>query len=261
MNPLADPSHVERLRSAVVRGMGLNFEGARLDVLASAARSRLEAVGVGLDELIRRIEAGDPDEVRALAERLTVGETFFFRNTNDLQAFVRVVLPDRIRARAAQRKLRILSAGCSSGEEPYTLAMLARQLPQLQSWDVVIKGIDVNPAAIARAVAARYTPWSLRQTPEATRDRFFKPAGREFVLVEEVRERVVFEQRNLVAEDDAFWVPGAFDVVFCRNVMMYFAPEVTRRVVSRIAASLTPAVSIFSRKARLSMGGIMRIRG
>jgi chemotaxis protein methyltransferase CheR len=225
--------------------MGLNFEDARLDVLAAAAGARIEESGSSFDDLVARIEAAHPEDVRALADRLTVGETYFFRNTNDLQAFVRVVLPDRIRSRSASRKLRILSAGCSSGEEPYTLAMLLLRVPELAGWDVGIKGIDLNPVAIARATAARYGAWSLRQTPADTRDRFFAARGREYRLVEEVRARVAFEQRNLVTEDPAFWVAGAFDVVFCRNVMMYFAPEVTRRVVARIAASLTPGGYLF----------------
>jgi chemotaxis protein methyltransferase CheR len=225
--------------------MGLNFEDARLDVLAAAAGARLEESGSSFDDLVARIEAAHPEDVRALADRLTVGETYFFRNTNDLQAFVRVVLPDRIRSRSASRKLRILSAGCSSGEEPYTLAMLLLRIPELAGWDVGIKGIDLNPVAIARATAARYGAWSLRQTPADTRDRFFATRGREYRLVEELRARVAFEQRNLVTEDPAFWAPGAFDVVFCRNVMMYFAPEVTRRVVARIASSLTPGGYLF----------------
>ncbi|HET7755256.1 MAG TPA: protein-glutamate O-methyltransferase CheR [Anaeromyxobacteraceae bacterium] len=245
MSAVHDHSQLERLRLAVVRGMGLNFEDARMDVLAAAAGERLAAQRISFDELVSRIEAAHPEEVRALAERLTVGETYFFRNTNDLQAFVRVVLPARIRARAGQRRLRILSAGCSSGEEPYTIAMLVQQVPELATWDVRITGIDLNPAAIARATAARYSAWSLRQTPEDTRDRFFRKAGREYWLLEQVRARVSFEQRNLVMDDPAFWGPGAFDVVFCRNVMMYFAPEVTRRVVARIAASLTPGGFLF----------------
>jgi chemotaxis protein methyltransferase CheR len=225
--------------------MGLNFEDARLDVLAAAASARIEESGTSFDDLVARLEAAHPEDVRALADRLTVGETYFFRNTNDLQAFVRVVLPDRIRARSASQKLRILSAGCSSGEEPYTLAMLLLRVPELAGWDVGIKGIDLNPVAIARATAARYGAWSLRQTPADTRERFFTTRGREYRLVEEVRARVAFEQRNLVTEDPAFWVPRAFDVVFCRNVMMYFAPEVTRRVVARIASSLTPGGYLF----------------
>ena len=187
----------------------------------------------------------DAGEVSALAERLTVGETYFFRNANDMDAFSGTVLPERIQRRGAERRLRILSAGCASGEEPYTLAMLVRSQPQLASWDVRVHGIDVNPAAIARAREGRYSAWSLRQTTPALRARFFRADGRDFRVVDDVRALVSFEEKNLVDDDPDLWVPGSFDVVFCRNVVMYFAPEVFARVVARIARALAPGGFLF----------------
>jgi chemotaxis protein methyltransferase CheR len=241
----ADRARTERLRAVVGRRLGLQFDDVRVEQLASAARERAEALGVGLDEWLSRVDAGDAAEVRALAERLTVGETYFFRNTNDLRAFVGAVLPERMRARRAERRLRLLSAGCSSGEEPYTLAMLVRQVPELAAWDVRIRGVDVNPAAIARAQAARYGPWSLRQTPQEMRARFLAGNEREVRVAEDVRALVAFEERNLVDDDPRFWIRGAYDVVFCRNVLMYFAPEVAHRVVARIASALAPGGFLF----------------
>lgn len=238
---------LERFRRAVGARLGLRFEDDKLELLAEVAAERVEATGArSLDAYVSRLsgEAGR-EEIRPLAARLTVGETYFFRNANDMEAFSGLVLPERVRRRGADRRLRILSAGCASGEEPYTLAMLVRSAPQLAGWDVRVLGIDVNPAAIARAREGRYSPWSLRQTTPALRARFFRTEGRESRVVDEVRALVSFEERNLVEEDPELWAPGSFDVVFCRNVVMYFAPEVFRRVVARIAGALLPGGYLF----------------
>jgi chemotaxis protein methyltransferase CheR len=241
-----DRADLERLRGAVAERIGLQFDDARLELVAAAVGERLAHLGLDVDAYLARVAsaAGRP-ELGELARRLTVGETYFFRNGNDLRAFVEAVLPDRARARAGARRLRILSAACSSGEEPYTLAMLARDVPALAGWDVSIHAFDVNPAAIERAVAARYSTWSLRQTPPEVEARHFRRDGSEYRLEDAIREMVSFEERNLLENDPRFWAPGAFDVVFCRNVLMYFAPETTRRVVARIAGSLAPGGYLF----------------
>uniref|UniRef100_UPI001F56C8E8 CheR family methyltransferase n=1 Tax=Anaeromyxobacter sp. SG64 TaxID=2925409 RepID=UPI001F56C8E8 len=243
----ARPDQVERFRRALGARLGLRFDDDKLDLLAQVAGERAEATGVrSIDAYVARLSTdASGDEVRALAERLTVGETYFFRNTNDMEAFTGAVLPDRVSRRGVDRRLRLLSAGCASGEEPYTLAMLVRATPQLASWDVRVHGIDVNPAAIARAREARYSAWSLRQTSPALRARFFRPEGRDFRVVDDVRALVTFEERNLVDEDPELWAPGSWDVVFCRNVVMYFSPEVFRRVVARIAGALVPGGYLF----------------
>jgi chemotaxis protein methyltransferase CheR len=246
MSPPLARAQLETFRDAIAARVGLQFDDDRLELLETVARERLDALGTSIGAYLPRLAAGsDPGETGALAARLTVGETYFFRNRNDLEAFVAVVLPDRMRARAGERRLRILSAGCSSGEEAYTLAMLVRDVPALASWDVGILGVDVNPTAIARARSGAYGEWSLRQTEAAARARFFREQRRTFRVVDEVRSLVSFEERNLADDDPRLWAPGALDAVFCRNVTMYLAPEVTRRLVSRIARALAPGGYLF----------------
>jgi len=237
---------VERLRLAIARRLGLQFDDAKVEQIEDAAAMRLSRLGsLPAEAWLERVEGGDREELSFLAERLTVGETYFFRNGNDLRAFVDVVVPSRLAERARERRLRFLSAGCSSGEEPYTLAMLLRDIPALVGWELELRGVDVNPAALARARAGRYSAWSLRQTDDAARDRFFEGGGRAFVVRPEVRELVSFDQRNLVEDDPELWVRGAYDAVFCRNVLMYFDSEVSRRIVDRIASSLAPGGFLF----------------
>jgi chemotaxis protein methyltransferase CheR len=242
-----DSVQLDAFRDAVAGRLGLHLDDGKLDLLADVAAERLAALGdPPFDAYLARVSGGgDPRELGAIAERLTVGETYFFRNRNDLDAFVQAVLPARMEARAAERRLRILSAGCSSGEEPYTLAMLVRSVPALEGWDVRIRGIDVNPAAIARARAARYGEWSLRQTSADARARFFVSDGRGVRVADEVRAIVDLEERNLAAEDARFWRRGDLDVVFCRNVTMYLSREVTRGIVARIAHALAPGGYLF----------------
>jgi chemotaxis protein methyltransferase CheR len=238
---------ISRFRTLIGQRMGLLFDDGKLDYLADVLRERLEASGRDRCETyLQWLSAGAPEEVRALAARLTVGETYFFRYFDHFRAFADVVLPDRARVERVRRRIRILSAGCASGEEAYSLAILVREhLPDASIWDVQIRGIDINPKVIEKAARARYSAWSLRETPPDVRERHFRAHGREFQLEERIRASVSFEERNLLEDDASFWQPDSFDVVFCRNVIMYFTPEGMRSVVARITQSLSPGGFLF----------------
>ncbi len=245
-----DRAEIDSFRRLVARRLGILFDDQKLDYLADILRSRMEVSGHGrggsyLGSLSRGSDSAD--EWRILAEKLTVAETYFFRYWDHFRAFVDVVLPGDTDADGRSRELRILSAGCASGEETYSLAILIRERRFAPDGGgrVSIVGIDVNPAVIQKALRARYSNWSLRDTPPDLRARYFRPEGREFALNDEVRSSARFEERNLIEPDESFWRPQAFDVVFCRNVTMYFAPEVTREVMGRIRRSLAPGGYLF----------------
>ncbi len=246
---LIERAHIERFRTIVAQRLGLQYEDGKLDYLADILRQRMASAECPrIEAYLERLTSlsRSSDELRALAEQLTVNETFFFRNADHFRALAELVLPDRIRAKAPEKRLRILSAGCASGEEPYSLAAVVREvLPDLGSWDVKIIGIDVNPAILAKATQARYSSWSLRATPEDTQRRYFRPDGRDFVLDPAIRKMVTFEERNLVEEDPRFWQSLDCDVVFCRNVLMYFTPDTARAVVRRISQALLPGGFLF----------------
>jgi chemotaxis protein methyltransferase CheR len=249
MTPVLARTDLEQFRTIVARRLGLQYEDEKLDYLAEVARRRMELVGSArfesyLERLISSPKGSD--EFRALAEQLTVNETFFFRNADNFRAFAEIVLPERIRANTREKRLRILSAGCASGEEPYSLAVLVREaLSDLGNWDVKIIGIDVNPAVLAKATQARYSAWSLRATSDDAKRRYFRADGPDFVLAPAIQKMVTFEERNLVDEDPLFWQSLACDVVFCRNVLMYFTPDKARDVVRRIGGALLPGGFFF----------------
>lgn len=252
MMPVPTRTEVDQFRTTVTSHLGLQYEDAKLDYLADVIRQRMQPVGrtrfESYSAYLGYLNASPKGsaEWRALAEQLTVNETFFFRNTENFLALARIVLPERIRAKAQTKQLRILSAGCSSGDEPYSLAIMVREaLPDLDAWDVKIIGIDINPAILLKATQARYSEWSLRATSEDLRRRYFRADGADFVLVPEIQKMVSFEERNLVDEDPLFWKSLACDLVFCRNVLMYFTPETARGVVRRLRQALLPRGFLF----------------
>lgn len=233
---------IDRLAGLVERRLGL--------VPALETRQELATLLADLaprrrwDDYLDRLETAGPSdpELRALAERLTVGETYFFRHQVQLEALVERVLPW---VQREGRPARVLSAGCSTGEEPYSLAILGRESPRVDAERLFITGVDLNPRAIARARWAHYAPWALRSTPEFLRERwFFSLPDGGFALRPDLRDSVVFEERNLL-EDSPFWVPGSFDVILCRNVLIYFSPETARRVIARLEQALTPGGFLF----------------
>lgn len=234
---------VERFRAVVLRRFGLNYEDDKIEFLTDVLQRRVAATGARVDNYVNQLDtmANRADELRTLAEQLTVNETFFFRNMDNFRAFAERVLPERMRG---ERRLRILSAGCASGEEPYTLAMMVREtIPDLPSWDVKITGVDLSPPMLAKAARGRYTAWSLRATSDEMRARYFRNDGREFVVVPEVKQMVTFEERNLL--DQNTWPEATYDVIFCRNVIMYFTPEIMRQIVKRASAALLPGGFFF----------------
>lgn len=219
---------------------------------------RLSDQQVGrLDELVAQLlgrsGAGTPDRLYealassqrhdlldALAAGLTVPETHFFRVGPQMEALRRHVLPELLRRRWTERRLALWSAGCSTGEESYTLAILLRELlPSIEEWRIEILGTDLNPTVLAQARESRYTGWSFRDTPPAIRERYFTPEGKDWRLIEPVRRLVRFAQHNLVA--DASPTPASgFDMILCRNVTIYFGPDTTQRLYRRFVEALAP---------------------
>ncbi|HYU16164.1 MAG TPA: CheR family methyltransferase [Candidatus Acidoferrum sp.] len=238
------PSDVLRFRDLVGIRLGLHFDDGRLDFLAEVL-SRQRGSGAARDYLRRLEREMSRHELTALAQELTIPETYFFRHIDQFRAFSEVAVPDRLQARRDEKTLRILSAGCASGEEPYTLAIAIRELALGPGWNVSIRGVDMNRAVLERAARARFSSWALRETPPALQSRWFSRIGREFQLDESIAAEVVFEQRNLADGEPDLWSPAAYDVVFCRNVIMYFTPATARAAVERIARSLAPGGYLF----------------
>jgi chemotaxis protein methyltransferase CheR len=247
MTDSSDARATERFREGIARRLGLHFDESRWGFLVEVLQRRLDRTGIASDAYLERLDshAAFADELRELARELTVGETYFFRNSDQFRAVAEVVLPERIAARSASCTLSFLSAGCASGEEPYSLAMLAREQILDPRWTVSILGVDLNPIALQKAAAASYSLWSLRETPAETQARWFRPQGRELLVDPAIREAVRLEERNLSVDDPVLFRPETYDMIFCRNVIMYFTLETAQAVVARFSRALVPGGYLF----------------
>ncbi|MGC3959914.1 MAG: CheR family methyltransferase [Verrucomicrobiota bacterium] len=186
------------------------------------------------------------EELQALIEQLLIGETYFFREPAHLAVLADVAVPERLQRREPGRAVRILSIGCSSGEEAYSCAItLSDHRSDITAGRITIEGIDVSAAAIHKARRARYSAWALRATPAAVRERCFFPEGEDYQLRPELRALVQFEERNLLDPEASSWTPGGFDILFCRNVLIYFSERSIRLAVSRLAQALAPGGFLF----------------
>lgn len=239
MNAPAPPQEVARFRALLADRLGLAFDEHKLATLARV----LDSCSGGDRHRILADLAGNapPDSLLAhLASELTVTETYFYRNSDQLRAFGELALPHRQQLRG---QAVVLSAGCASGEEPFSLAMVARSYGREAG--LSLHAFDANPAMLARAARARYSTWSLRELPVDARAAWFRHDGEHFQLAQEIQRAVHFEQRNLALDDALFWQPDRFDIVFCRNVLMYFTPQQAQAAVARIAHALAPGGYLF----------------
>ncbi len=228
-----DPAEVSRFRAAIERQLGLALDAGKSAWLAELLASRSAQSGLAREEYLLALEREQrPGELRALASELTVGETYFFRGADQLRAFAALC--------PRGRRASVLSAGCSSGEEPLSLAMLARE----EHLELSIRAVELNPLVLERARRGRYSAWALRETSEERQRRWFKPEGRDFAIDPSILEQIDFLEGNLNQPHAQFW-SGPYDAIFCRNVLMYFAPERAAEAVARFARALAPGGLLF----------------
>ena len=237
-----DDVHFFRLRTLLGKAAGLVFDESRRDSLALSVAERLKATcHSGVPDYLDVVESETDDglaERQQLLDEVTIQETHFFRNPPQMRALRTHVLPQLLReAEGRGRRLRIWSAGCSTGEEPYTLAMMLRELlPSVGGWDAKVIGSDLSQTALAAARRGTYGARALQLADERERSRFFTAAGRgRFAVSSAVRELVEFRHHNLVTDPP---VEDGLDLVLCRNVTIYFARETTRALVERLHTSL-----------------------
>jgi chemotaxis protein methyltransferase CheR len=187
-------------------------------------------------------------ELIALLNEITIGETCFFRNPPQLDAFRRIVIPGILEAKAnaRQRRLRIWSAGCSTGEEPYTLRMslLDQADSQLNGWVVEILATDLNERSLAHARAALYGNHSTRNVTSMCRRKYFLPFGNRLRVNPVVRANVTFSRLNL-SDDPRMTLVNNIDVIFCCNVLIYFDLASKRRVIRHFFDNLLPHGYLF----------------
>ncbi len=228
------------LRELVHESFGLVFADDRRAWFEKRLAPRLVFRDLPSFAALQRFLRFDPArraELEAVAEALTNNETYFFREPLQLRAFAEEILPSLAAWRAPERRLRVWSAGCSTGEEAYTLAALLLGSGRFEGWRIEVLGTDLARRALAVARRGTYGASSFR-SPEAEAIRpWFREGGGRWTVADELRQAVSFGYLNLVDERASHFV-GPVDAVFCRNVMIYFDEPVRRRVVKMLHGRL-----------------------
>jgi len=237
----------DRARALIADRLGLDFPEHRQADLERGLLRACRTSSISAPKAYLTWLSTLPDESaewRRLAAHLTVGETYFFRDPASFEALEQKVLPSRIATRRAEGtlRLRVWSAGCATGEEPYSLAILLdRLLPDCPDWALTILATDINVEALEKARRGHYREWSFRETPQWIRDRYFHRRGGEtFELDARIRGMLTFAPLNLAEEAYPSVVTNtsAVDLILCRNVLMYFTREAQRETVVRLRRAL-----------------------
>lgn len=241
---------IDRLKQLVIYRTGHHYYADKDKLLYERARERMQARGIAtLDDYVADLERLGSQEWRALEDAITVGETYFFRYPDHFAALRNQVLPNLINARRDTRNLRIWSIGCSNGAEPYSVAIIVRELlgAQMDHWRVSITGGDLSEKALSAARAARYNAWALRTMGPQDRAKYFDRDGSHWVLKREFRSMVRFERQNILALLSATppleWT--AFDLILCRNVLIYFSPQQAVEISNALSRCLSPDGVLF----------------
>lgn len=239
-----DPAEFRQLRDLIRDHVGIFFSDENAYILQRRLLPRLQALRLTrFRDYYQRLAgpAADPAEVERelteIFEAVAIHETYFFRESYQLDVFRTEVLPRLYKGRMRGRRLSIWSAGCSTGEEAYTAAMEVLESQLFEGWDVGVLGTDLSERALHVARAGRYGGSSFRQTPEPLLTRYFTEVDGRRRVVEDVARLVRFSQANLLRLPPV--LPGEpFDVIFFRNVLIYFDRAVRGSVIAALGARL-----------------------
>jgi chemotaxis protein methyltransferase CheR len=221
--------------------------------------SRLEPLAIqegfsSLEDFGKHVmKCPSPLLLQKVVEAMTTNETSFFRDRIPFDIFKNVILPKMVKGNEKRRKLRIWSACCSTGQEPYTISMLLSDFEaNIQQWDVKIIATDIDKTVLNRAREGSYSQYEVqRGLPILYLTRYFTQTDGSWVVKPTVKKRVEFTQLNLLSDFTFF---GMFDLIFCRNVLIYFDLPTKKKILEQMARMLSPAGVLFLGSSETSIG-------
>ena len=240
-------------RDLVHRECGIYLKDSKKDFLRAKVEKLLASRNMAGSFSYYKLVTSQREELRAFLDAVTINETYFFRNTPQFEMLREKVLPGLIERKRSERNycLGVWSAGCATGEEPYSIAMeILEAIPDSILWQIKIIASDISLKCLGQASIGAYPPDKLRDVPEKYSAKYFKqarPGGEQarseelFEVKDFVKKVVAFDYHNLMHENPISGV----DIVFCRNVLIYFEPEEQKRVVERILKALKPGGYLF----------------
>lgn len=246
LNILSD-SEFRLFRELIYEECGVSLSVEKRAFLESRLRRRMDELGIksGYEYYcITTSPHGKSQELPTLLDSLMICETSFFRNQPQFDLLREVVLPDLVakKVKAGTRLLRVWSAGCSTGQEPYSAVMtLFDALPDLDSWTIRVFASDLSFTALERAQCGSYRADQLKGVDPLCIAKYFRQENGHYVMSEGVRKRVIFDYHNLKHDNGL----RGLDIVLCRNVMIYFDAEGQRKLVNRFANCLVPGGFLF----------------
>lgn len=242
----AAPDGLNEIRAFLLNMLGLDFSQDRQKKLERILNKRMNALGIdNIADYHKQLASVSSvnSELTCLIDNLTVGETSFFRYEAHDKALVETVLPDIVQRNQMRKSLKIWSAGCATGEEAYSLALLiGTHFPQLAEWNVRILATDINHGFLTQAAIGLFSEHSMRSVPQDMRDNCFTLSFGKYLLSEDIRRRVTFRHLNLhsgifpVESED----PDCFDIILCRNVLIYFDAETRKATLNKLISNLRP---------------------
>jgi chemotaxis protein methyltransferase CheR len=258
-NPVATEHELGEIRALVERHSGILFEGSRERLFSTRVSEHLKEKKMAHGaELLRAIRASNV-EYEELLQRLLTQETSFFRYPDVFDALQKKVLPELHMRKlwASPRSLRVWSAGCATGEEPYSIAMaLYESLESPEAWDIKILATDISRAALLQAERGVYSPRQLAGLPPARLEAHFTLADGQYLVKPRIRNLLSFAPFNLVNQV----YPGRFDCIFCMNVLIYFSEPQRTAIIERFQDYLEPGGFLFLGHAESLSGAQVNFR-
>jgi chemotaxis protein methyltransferase CheR len=254
------------LRDLIERNSGINLSEAKRPLVVGRLGARLKALGIATFEEYARFVVADDEEFTVMLDRITTNETHFFREPRHFEYLTAHLIPSwRSMARAGtrERRVRVWSAACSTGEEPFSLAMSLRDLlPPADDWTIEVEASDISTRVLEKAQAA---VWPIERAseipPETLRRHMLRGVDAHqgtMKATEELRALIRFRRINLVG--DTLPIEGPFDAIFCRNVLMYFGREARLRAIERLVDRLAKDGVLFVGHAESITGITPRLR-
>jgi len=236
------PELYGRYIDLIYKKTGLWFEPSKRYFVDKRIEERIEGLGLeSFKEYYQLLKFSNNDlEMQKLINRLTVNETYFFRDFPQLQSFAEGVLPEvvKIKENEGNKKIRFWSAGCSTGEEPYTMAIIfLEMLPNPEEWTIEILATDINTQVLNAARKGGYSSRSVKDVPPEYLERYFVERLDTYYIKKKIKDMVQFKTLNLV-DGQAMLEQDQLDFIFCRNVLIYFNPESRAKVVNCFYHSL-----------------------